>query len=203
MLFLCYNLIGGSMKKFLNILFMFFEVVALAWTMGQFMLESFIYYTILSNLFALIVGIIYFYYSYQKRIPKIFSILRLSSVLSLAVTFLVSLFILLPSFNFDFKRMYGGMNLFLHFVCPVMLFIIYLIYDKRVKLTKKDIIIANALTFVYGAVMVPLNILKVVEGPYPFLMVYKQSLLMTIIWLIVIVGGTTLLAFSLYKIKKK
>ena len=58
MLFLCYNLIGGSMKKFLNILFMFFEVVALAWTMGQYMLESFIYYTILSNLFALIVGII-------------------------------------------------------------------------------------------------------------------------------------------------
>ena len=99
--------------------------------------------------------------------------------------------------------MYGGMNFFLHFVCPVMLFIIYLIYDKRVKLTKKDIIIANALTFVYGAIMVPLNILKVVEGPYPFLMVYKQSLLMTIIWLIVIVGGTTLLGFSLYKIKKK
>ena len=130
MLFLCYNLIGGSMKKFLNILFMFFEVVALAWTMGQYMLESFIYYTILSNLFALIVGIIYFYYSYQKKIPKIISILRLSSVISLAVTFLVSLFILLPSFNFDFKLMYGGMNLFLHFVCPVMLFIIYLIYDN-------------------------------------------------------------------------
>ena len=191
------------MKKFLNILFMFFEVVALAWTMGQYMLESFIYYTILSNLFALIVGIIYFYYSYQKKIPKIVSILRLSSVLSLTVTFLVSLFILLPSFNFDFKLIYGGTNLFLHFVCPIMLFIIYLIYDKRVKLTKKDIIIANALTFVYGAVMVPLNILKVVEGPYPFLMVYKQSILMTIIWLIVIVGGTTLLGFSLYKIKKK
>lgn len=191
------------MKKFLNVLFMFFEVVALAWTMGQFMLESFIYYTILSNLFALIVGIIYFYYSYQKKIPKILSILRLSSVLSLAVTFLVSLFILLPSFDFNFKFMYGGMNLFLHFVCPVMLFIIYFIYDKKVKLTKKDIILANGLTFVYGTIIVPLNIFKVIEGPYPFLMVYKQSILMTIIWLILIVGGTTLLGFLLYKAKKK
>lgn len=191
------------MKKFLNVLFMFLEVIALAWTMGQFMLESFIYYTILSNLFALIVSIIYFYYSYQKKIPKVINILRLSSVLSLAVTFLVSLFILLPSFNFNFKLMYGGMNLFLHFVCPVLLFVIYLIYDKKNKLTKKDIMLANMLTFVYGAVMVPLNILKVVEGPYPFLMVYKQSIFMIIIWLIVIVGGTTLLGFLLYKIKKK
>ena len=191
------------MKKFLNVLFMFLEVIALAWTMGQFMLESFIYYTILSNLFALIVSIIYFYYSYQKKIPKVINILRLSSVLSLAVTFLVSLFILLPSFNFNFKLMYGGMNLFLHFVCPVLLLVIYLIYDKKNKLTKKDIMLANMLTFVYGAVMVPLNILKVVEGPYPFLMVYKQSIFMIIIWLIVIVGGTTLLGFLLYKIKKK
>lgn len=191
------------MKKFLNVLFMFLEVIALAWTMGQFMLESFIYYTILSNLFALIVSIIYFYYSYQKKIPKVINILRLSSVLSLAVTFLVSLFILLPSFDFNFKLMYGGMNLFLHFVCPVLLLVIYLIYDKKNKLTKKDIMLANMLTFVYGAVMVPLNILKVVEGPYPFLMVYKQSIFMIIIWLIVIVGGTTLLGFLLYKIKKK
>ena len=191
------------MKKFLNVLFMFLEVIALAWTMGQFMLESFIYYTILSNLFALIVSIIYFYYSYQKKIPKVINILRLSSVLSLSVTFLVSLFILLPSFDFNFKLMYGGMNLFLHFVCPVLLLVIYLIYDKKNKLTKKDIMLANMLTFVYGAIMVPLNILKVVEGPYPFLMVYKQSIFMIIIWLIVIVGGTTLLGFSLYKIKKK
>lgn len=191
------------MKKFLNILFMFLEVIALAWTMGQFMLESFIYYTILSNLFALIVSIIYFYYSYQKKIPKVINILRLSSVLSLAVTFLVSLFILLPSFNFNFKLMYGGMNLFLHFVCPVLLLVIYLIYDKKNKLTKKDMMLANMLTFVYGAIMVPLNIIKVIEGPYPFLMVYKQSIFMIIIWLIVIVGGTTLLGFLLYKIKKK
>ena len=182
---------------------MFLEVIALAWTMGQFMLESFIYYTILSNLFALIVSIIYFYYSYQKKIPKVINILRLSSVLSLAVTFLVSLFILLPSFNFNFKLMYGGMNLFLHFVCPVLLLVIYLIYDKKNKLTKKDIMLANMLTFVYGAIMVPLNIIKVIEGPYPFLMVYKQSIFMIIIWLIVIVGGTTLLGFLLYKIKKK
>ena len=191
------------MKKFLNVLFMFLEVIALAWTMGQFMLESFIYYTILSNLFALIVSIIYFYYSYQEKIPKVINILRLSSVLSLAVTFLVSLFILLPSFDFNFKLMYGGMNLFLHFVCPVLLFVIYLIYDKKNKLTKKDIMLANMLTFVYGAIMVPLNIIKVIEGPYPFLMVYKQSIFMIIIWLIVIVGGTTLLGFLLYKIKKK
>ena len=191
------------MKKFLNVLFMFLEVIALAWTMGQFMLESFIYYTILSNLFALIVSIIYFYYSYQKKIPKVINILRLSSVLSLSVTFLVSLFILLPSFDFNFKLMYGGMNLFLHFVCPVLLLVIYLIYDKKNKLTKKDIMLANMLTFVYGAIMVPLNILKVIEGPYPFLMVYKQSIFMIIIWLIVIVGGTTLLGFLLYKIKKK
>ena len=31
-----------------------------------------------------------------------------------------------------------------------------------------------------------LNVLKVVEGPYPFLMVYNQKWYMSIIWIIVI-----------------
>lgn len=191
------------MKKFLNILFMFFEVVSLAWTVGAMGKESFIYYTILSNFLALIVGIIYFYYSYGKKMPKVVALLRLTSVLSLLITFVVALFILLPSMKFNFKFMYGGANFFLHLVCPILLFIIYLKYDKKDVLTKKEVLYANLLTYIYGLVMLPLNIFKVVEGPYPFLMVYKQSVIMSIIWLIIIVGGTTLLGVGLYNIKKK
>ena len=191
------------MKKFLNILFMFFEVVSLAWMMGQLGYSSFIYYTILSNLFALIMGMIYFYYSYRKKIPKVISLLRLTSVLSLAVTFLVALFILTPSMKFNFKFMYGGMNFFLHLVNPILLFIIYLIYDKKVKFTTKELLYVNILTYIYGLIMLPLNILKVVDGPYPFLQVYNQSIFASILWSILIVGGTTGLGMLLYRIKKK
>ena len=135
--------------------------------------------------------------------PKAIALLRLTSVLSLAITFLVALFILTSSMNFDFKFMYGGANFFLHLVCPILLFIIYFKYDSMYKLTRKELVYANLLTYIYGIIMIPLNIFKVVEGPYPFLMVYKQSVIMSIIWLVLIVGGTTLLGAGLYNIKKK
>ena len=53
----------------------------------------------------------------------------------------------------------------------------------------KDNFRAVYFTIAYAIVFITLNILKVYEGPYPFLMVYKQPVYMSIIWFILIVGG--------------
>lgn len=48
-------------------------------------------------------------------------------------------------------------------------------------------------TVVYGIIVVALNIFKIMNGPYPFLRVYEQSLLMSIMWVILMNGSAYLL----------
>ena len=51
------------------------------------------------------------------------------------------------------------------------------------------VVVQFIFTIAYAIVFITLNILKVYEGPYPFLMVYKQPVYMSIVWFILIVGG--------------
>lgn len=190
-------------EKILNIIFIILEIVGICLSSITIKKLGIEYYTQDSNLFALIIGIIYLYYLINnKKITHSIAVLRLMSVLGLSVTFLVVLFILLPMTNFNFMFMFGGANFFLHLVCPVLLFIIYIRYDKKVELTNKEVFSSLLFTIIYSIILITLNILRIVEGPYPFLMVYKQGILMSIIWYLLIVGGAFLLAKVLYKIKK-
>ena len=67
----------------------------------------------------------------------------------------------------------------------------------------KDILGALVFTILYTIVFLILNLAKVIEGPYPFLLVYENSVLVTIIWFIVIEGGAVLLAKLLEIAKQK
>jgi len=48
-----------------------------------------------------------------------------------------------------------------------------------------------------------LNVLKIVEGPYPFLRVYEQPILHSIIWTILILAITYAIALILKKVNGK
>ena len=195
------------MKKrelILNIILVIMELIGILHSsivLQRFALE---YYTEDSNLFALIVTIIYLFFLFEKKkIPKMLSILRLASLIGLSVTFLVVLFVLVPMSNFNFGFMFGGANFFLHLACPLLLFYLYVFIDKKIKLNKKDIFMAIVPTLIYSAIIIALNIFKLIEGPYPFLMVYKQPVFMSIFWCVSIIGGAYLLALALNKIKNK
>ena len=152
------------------------------------------YYTIDSNIFLLISCILYLIY--RNRSSKVLSLLKYSSTLSVLVTFLVVVLVLLPMLDFNFSFLFlehGG--LFLHLLCPLMAFVSFVFFETHdIDNTLKNNLRALYFTIVYAAILISLNILKIVDGPYPFLKVYEQSVFASIIWIIAILGGTFVLS---------
>lgn len=60
--------------------------------------------------------------------------------------------------------------------------LIYVIASIRAQKAGKDPLIALIPTAVYAAVTIVLNILRLIEGPYPFLMVHQQTPLASVAW---------------------
>ena len=58
------------------------------------------------------------------------------------------------------------------------------------------------LTFLYGMIMLYLNWKGKVDGPYPFFRIRKQSALATVLWMAVLTGAITLIAFAVRWIAK-
>jgi len=184
----------------LNLLFITLEVIGIFTTIITTKTFEFVYYTLDSNLFSLIITIIYLLYKlFNKNIPRIIHDLRFASTICLMITFLVVIFILIPSYNFNYSWfLFEGANLYFHFLCPILLFILFLFFDYKYKYNKKVALIP---TIIYSVILIVLNILKLVEGPYPFLLVYQNPLYETIIWFILITGLTYFITFILNKIK--
>ena len=187
-----------------NILFISSESIAIILTCNLFHKFQFEYYTLDSNLFAFIIGCIYvLYLNKEKKIPRWLQITRMMTLMSLMLTFLVTLFILLPTYNFNFKFLFLGPNFFLHLFCPLFLLYIYIFLDKKKKLSTKDLLICTIPTIIYAIILIVLNILRIVKGPYTFLDVHNQSVIVSIIWLIFMILFIYLIGFTINKISHK
>ncbi|HPF53799.1 MAG TPA: hypothetical protein PLM48_04040 [Clostridia bacterium] len=57
-------------------------------------------------------------------------------------------------------------------------------------------------TLLYAIVIIILNIAKLLVGPYPFLHIYEQPWYMSIVWIAVILGMATLLAWLLWLLNR-
>ena len=71
------------------------------------------------------------------------------------------------------------------------------------RLSFKETLLATSFTGIYAFLFIILNILKIVDGPYPFLQVYKNGVYMSLIWFLLIVGGSFLLSKIIGRIKRK
>ena len=77
-------------------------------------------------------------------------------------------------------------------------------FFEKYRAAKGDIMYKGAMfTFVYSIVVYTLNILKVIEGPYPFLKVYEQPITQTVVTILGMGVVLVILTFALYEIKKK
>ena len=72
-----------------------------------------------------------------------------------------------------------------------------LILLERPQLPVRAAIYAMLPTLLYGTITMLLNILRKLNGPYPFLHVYEQPVYMSIIWFIAIIGGSYLIALGI------
>ena len=122
----------------------------------------------------------------------------------LSVTFIVVLAVLSPMrgdgingwlymlFNKDFT--------FLHTLCPILTILSFVLFEKEPHLNTKSAFTATIPTLIYAILLIILNIVGAVDGPYPFLRVMNQPLYMSFVWFIVIVGGAFFLALLLQKL---
>jgi hypothetical protein len=195
----------------LNIFIVITEIIGLTISLKAHGISSFKFYTEDSNIFALIACAIYAIYtaiclkSGKTVLPQWVRILKHAATLCLAITFVVVIFILSPMAGpggYKTMLLYGSM-LYHHLICPIAAIIAFIFFDFGPPLTKKQINIALIPTFIYSAIVLSLNIAKVMVGPYPFLRVYEQPVYMSIIWFGVILGGAYLLAWLLLLANKK
>lgn len=165
--------------------------------------NMFKYYTEDSNYLAIIASLVFTVFGVaalirKTAVPAWVYRFRYVATCVLTVTLTVVLFVLAPMagegwFQLLFTR--RGDLLFHHAVCPIIAIVSLLFLEDTPPLKLGDTFVALSPTVIYGAVLVTLNAFNKVSGPYPFLKVNSQPWYMTIVWLVVILGGAYLITF--------
>ena len=185
-------------SDFVQLLFGTIGLVMAVRSMGW---KNFMYYTELSN-YLLMAGLIIhvIYLLKGGEMPRWITRLKYAGVCTVAVTFVVVVTVLSWFFGLWYL-LTAGVMLYHHTICPLLAVASFLFLEKE-EATREDVRWSLLPTLLYGTVMIILNIVGTVVGPYPFLMVRYQPWYMSIIWIIVIVGGAALLSMGLRKLHK-
>ena len=156
------------------------------------------YYTNDSNIFALISSLLFIvFYNKEREFVKD---IRFIATSCLTLTFLVVIFILCPMYDFNYKLlMFTDNFLILHTIVPILCIFSYIALEDR---SNKNYL-CLVFTIIYSIILVSLNILNIVEGPYPFLMIHNQNIFITLLWGTIIIGGSYAIGIGLNLLNKK
>lgn len=165
--------------------------------------NMFIYYTNLSNLFALLSSVVMLIYQINNktdRLPEWTVRFKYVSTCMTSVTILVVIIVLLPIQGVDI--LYKGNFIYFHVLCPIMMFVSFVFFDAGDTVSKKYILHGIVPTVVYACISVLLNIVGALTGPYPFLLVRSQPVYMSCIWFVVIIGVACIISYLIWKLRK-
>ena len=179
----------------INILIIIMELFAFLVCYKESGFACFKYYTQDSNLFLMFTSLLYVISLLicDKKIPHFVSLLKYAATTSVVITFLTVVTILAPVMGGYKAMLLDGTMLIHHLICPIFGFVTFVFFEKHNLNGLKDALISMIFTCLYGVVAVTLNILKIMDGPYPFLKVYDQTILMSIFWLILMMGSSYLI----------
>ena len=140
----------------------------------------------------------------KKKVNKFVRLFKYVTTVGLTITFVVVLVILLPmvGFNFNYLLFQGAMP-YHHLICPILSFITFIYYDDLGKYYKKDSYYPLGVTLIYGFTLIVLNILRKIDGPYPFLKVYNQTFIVSVLWFILIIGMGYLISIIVLKFRNQ
>lgn len=186
-------------EVFINILIIIFELLGFLQGLS---LDMFLYYTNLSNFVALIACILLVISNFTKNMifRKCAENFKYMATCMTTLTIIVVACILVPMQGI--KMLYTGNFIYFHMICPILMFLSFLWFDDR-KEDELTIKIGLFPTFLYATIVIFLNIIDVIEGPYPFLMVKKQPIFMSIVWFVVVIGIACVIAYGIIKIRRK
>lgn len=196
---------------YLNIVLVVLGVVGLIVSIINNGLGLFSYYTQDSNILGLLSSLLFVvtgYESFKSKMVKTNNFVakfRFMATACMCLTFLVVIFVLIPAAGFKWTGWYlfSGANLYYHTLCPIISFISFMFFENVVNLRFVNTVINFIPTVIYAIITITLNALNIMYGPYPFLKVHEQSFAMSVVWFILIVGGSWGLSILLYIVKRK
>ena len=155
-------------------------------------IKSLMFYTQLSNLAAIVSAALFLITEGAEWV----SVLRYLAVCMLIMTCLVTIFILVPTIKNTKLLLWSRTGFLLHLVCPILNTVSYLFFEPHV--SAGMIAVPAAATLIYGIIMIYLNYIHRVDGPYPFLRVHNQSVTATVIWIILLLVMISAIAGGVY-----
>ena len=162
------------------------ELIAVIHDIRVFGGGMFQYYTIDSNVLQMIVSACLLAYLLRgKSVPAWLTVLHLISAVCLTVTFMIAAFVLAPQegFAYYFLANVAPIN---HFLGPVFSMITFVFLQTGPQLKKRMVFAPPAATLLYGVIVLILNALRVLDGPYFFLRVYETPVSAVIMWFLII-----------------
>ena len=174
------------MENSIHISIIILELIGIYLSFRHVKWQIFIYYTEISDALTLLSSILYLLSN--GHIP----LLRYLSTCMLTMTFVVSLFILSPAGGIK-ETMLTGECLYHHTLVPLISFASYVFLERHSDLWHIPVLV----TFIYGILMIWLNHLGKIEGPYDFLMIRRNGIKATIRWIIVLLLVISLISLGI------
>ena len=190
----------------LNLFVLCAEPIALplSWEMGQ--AQIFTFYTEDSNIFAAVVcamvAVCQLWCIFTGgELPRWLKRLKFISTSCLAMTFLTVVIILAPMYedgNGWYIMLFTGSMLYHHFLNPVLAILSLVLFERLPRLPQRQVWWALVPTILYGLYDLHGNITGTIDGPYPFMRVYDQTIQETLMWFTIILVTNLLYAFLLW-----
>ena len=178
----------------INIAVIILEIIGLRISTSERKWKIFAYYTQISNIITLVSSFVLV----AARSNELSAVLRYLSSCMLTMTFMITLFVLVPMGGGFRKLMLSGNGLYHHTLCPILSVTSYVMWEQHSSLW----ILPTVLTFIYGIIMLVMNGKGLFDGPYPFFRVRNQSILATVVWMVVLIGIIAALSIGICKVAK-
>lgn len=178
--------------KIVLIVIILSEITGMATRSFGRLIKTFRFYTQLSNLTALISAALLLMFGSSPLIAG----LRFMAVCLLIMTMLVTIFVLVPTIKNTQLLLWSRVGFLLHLFCPVLNLISYLFLENHAD--ARMIALPVAFTLVYGDIMLYLNYLRKIDGPYPFLRYHNQSRTATFLWFCALCVLLLSIAYGVY-----
>ncbi len=166
------------MARIIALLIIIFELIAIGGSLKKRGIKIFTYYTQLSNIVTLISSLLLLIFG--QKFPV--TVIRYLSVSMLVMTFFVTTCILIPMGKSAKEMLFTGRSFILHLLCPILSTASYIFAENHVRMIW--ILLPVCVTLIYGLLMVYLNHLRKVDGPYPFFRIQYIGGKMTTLWMI-------------------
>ena len=178
----------GTSALVANILVLILEARGLYISISARKWQVLAYYTQLSNIVTAIASVCLLCFGAGSFTAGF----RYLSTCMLTMTFLITLFVLVPMGGGFRKLMLSGNGLYHHTLCPAVSVTSYILWEQH----NTILIVPILVTLVYGIIMLLMNYYRKFDGPYPFFRVHNQSRTATAIWVLVLLAIITVISLA-------